>query len=85
MFELKDSAQMGTYRVKFTVNGHTFYAGEYQARSVDAGKPKAIELLSRRHLRSLEGASIENAGGKSVAFLRMDAFRAGRIEFITVR
>jgi len=85
MFDVKDSAQMGTYRVKFRVNGRSYYAGEYQARSVEAGKPKAMELLSRRRLRTLDGAEIENAGGQAVALLRMDAFRAGRIEFITVR
>ena len=85
MFDVKDSAQMSTFRVKFHVNGKGYYAGEYKARSVDSGKPKAMELLSRRHLKTLEGAEIENAGGKAVALLRMDAFRAGRIEFITVR
>ena len=82
---MSDSEQMSTFRVKFRVGGRGFYAGEYRARSVDAGKPKAMDLLSRRRLRNLESAAIENAGGVEVALLRMDAYRAGRIEFITVR
>lgn len=85
MFEVKDSEQMSTFRVKFKVNGINYYAGEYHARSVDSGKPKAMDLLSRRRIRNLESAAIENAGGVEVALLRMDAYRAGRIEFITVR
>lgn len=82
---MADSEQMSTFRVKFRVGGRSFYAGEYLARSVDAGKPKAMDLLSRRRIRNLESAAIENAGGVEVALLRMDAYRAGRIEFITVR
>ena len=35
MFDVKDSAQMGTYRVKFRVNGRGYYVSEEQLQMAD--------------------------------------------------
>ena len=46
------------FTVKFKTLGMTLVAGEVEADRVENAKPKATDLIERRHLKNIEYAAI---------------------------
>lgn len=74
------------FTVKFKTVGMTFVAGEVDADRVDNAKPKATDLIQRRHLKNIEYAAILAPDGTEAALMNVARFnRPGhQVEWLTV-
>lgn len=69
---------MKKYYVKYKTLGMTLVAGCINSPSVDGIKNTATDLITRRHLRKLDDAWIEDANGKVYVLLNMNAYNRFR-------
>lgn len=74
------------FTVKFKTVGLTLVAGEVEADRVDNAKPKATDLIQRRHLKNIEYAAILSPDGTEAALMNVARFnRPGhQVEWLTV-
>ena len=74
------------FTVKFKTMGLTLFAGEVEADRVDNAKPKATDLIQRRHLKNIEYAAILSPDGTEAALMNVARFnRPGhQVEWLTV-
>ena len=74
------------FTIKFKTMGLTLFAGEVEADRVDNAKPKATDLIQRRHLKNIEYAAILAPDGTEAALMNVDRFnRPGhQVEWLTV-
>ena len=74
------------FTVKFKTLGMTLVAGEAEADRVDNAKPKATDLIQRRHLKNIEYAAILSPDGTEAALMNVARFnRPGhQVEWLTV-
>lgn len=74
------------FTIKFKTMGLTLFAGEVEADRVDNAKPKATDLIQRRHLKNIEYAAILSPDGTEAALMNVARFnRPGhQVEWLTV-
>lgn len=74
------------FTVKFKTMGLTLFAGEVETDRVDNAKPKATDLIQRRHLKNIEYAAILAPDGTEAALMNVARFnRPGhQVEWLTV-
>ena len=74
------------FTVKFKTLGMTLVAGEAEADRVENAKPKATDLIQRRHLKNIEYAVILSPDGTEAALMNVARFnRPGhQVEWLTV-
>ena len=74
------------FTIKFKTMGLTLFAGEVEADRVDNAKPKATDLIQRRHLKNIEYAAILAPDGTEAALMNVARFnRHGyQVEWLTV-
>ena len=72
------------FTVKFKTLGMTFVAGE--ADRVENAKPKATDLIERRHLKNIEYSAIVAPDGSEAALMNVDRFNRPehQVEWLTV-
>ena len=74
------------FTVKFKTMGLTLFAGEVEADRVDNAKPKATDLIERRHLKNIEYSAILSPDGTEAALMNVDRFNRPdhQVEWLTV-
>ena len=74
------------FTVKFKTLGMTLVAGEAEADRVENAKPKATDLIERRHLKNIEYAAILAPDGTEAALMNVERFNrpAHQVEWLTV-
>ena len=74
------------FTVKFKTVGLNLVAGEVEADRVENAKPKATDLIQRRHLKNIEYAAIIAPDGTEAALMNVARFnRPGhQVEWLTV-
>ena len=74
------------FTVKFKTVGLNLVAGEVEADRVENAKPKATDLIQRRHLKNIEYAAIIAPDGTEAALMNVARFnRPGHlVEWLTV-
>lgn len=74
------------FTVKFKTLGMTLVAGEAEADRVENAKPKATDLIERRHLKNIDYAVILAPDGSEAALMNVDRFNRPehQVEWLTV-
>lgn len=74
------------FTVKFKTLGMTLVAGEAEADRVENAKPKATDLIERRHLKNIDYAVIVAPDGSEAALMNVDRFNRPdhQVEWLTV-
>ena len=74
------------FTVKFKTMGLTLFAGEVEADRVENAKPKATDLIQRRHLKNIEYAAILAPDGTEAALMNVARFNrpVHQVEWLTV-
>ena len=74
------------FTVKFKTLGMTLVAGEAEADRVENAKPKATDLIQRRHLKNIEYSAIIAPDGSAAALMNVDRFNRPehQVEWLTV-
>ena len=74
------------FTVKFKTMGLTLFAGEAEADRVENAKPKATDLIERRHLKNIEYSAIVAPDGSEAALMNVERFNrpAHQVEWLTV-
>ena len=74
------------FTVKFKTLGMTLVAGEAEADRVENAKPKATDLIERRHLKNIEYSAIVAPDGTESALMNVDRFNRPdhQVEWLTV-
>lgn len=74
------------FTVKFKTLGMTLVAGEVEADRVENAKPKATDLIERRHLKNIDYAVIVAPDGSEAALMNVDRFNRPdhQVEWLTV-
>ena len=74
------------FTVKYRTLGMTLVAGEVEADRVENAKPKATDLIERRHLKNIEYAAIVAPDGTEAALMNVARFNRPdhQVEWLTV-
>ena len=74
------------FTIKFKTMGLNLVAGEVEADRVDNAKPKATDLIQRRHLKNIEYAAILAPDGTEAALMNVARFNRPdhQVEWLTV-
>ena len=74
------------FTIKFKTMGLTLFAGEVEADRVDNAKPKATDLIERRHLKNIEYSAIVAPDGSEAALMNVERFNRPehQVEWLTV-
>ena len=74
------------FTVKFKTLGMTLVAGEAEADRVENAKPKATDLIQRRHLKNIEYSAIVAPDGSEAALMNVARFNRPehQVEWLTV-
>ena len=74
------------FTVKFKTLGMTLVAGEAETDRVENAKPKATDLIERRHLKNIEYSAIVAPDGSEAALMNVDRFNRPehQVEWLTV-
>ena len=74
------------FTVKYRTLGMTLVAGEAEADRVENAKPKATDLIERRHLKNIEYSAIVAPDGTESALMNVARFNRPdhQVEWLTV-